>query len=196
MKFALSLAAAASLALGGMVMAQDAAPTNAIANPSFEQEAGSNPRGWHVRAAAPEYIRNGTEGQDTHTGTHAVKLSNPVDFHQRWAINNDQMVQVKGGQKIRYSAWVKVSGMDGRQFVQLRIEQFGADGKILPPGAGSSSVNGEKHRPQQDTWVQVSDELTTHPDARSIRPLLVLASGNPESTAVAIFDDVELVVSE
>src|SRR5690606_20308875 len=136
------------------------------------------------------YITDGVAGDTTHTGTAAVRLSNPKDWHQRWAANNDQRIRVEGGQTLRFSAWVKVSGMDGRQFVQLRLEQFDAEGKILKD---NMAVQGERHRPAAGEWVQISDELTVHADARLVRPLLVLASSNPESTATATFDDVELV---
>lgn len=170
-----------------------ASEKNLIVNPSFEREAGKNPFGWLSQAKAPRYIKDGKEGVETHTGTHAVELATPDDFNERWAVSNPQMIQVSGGERLQYSAWVKVSGFEGEQFVQLRFEQFDAKGKPLPQGPGSAYLFGDKHRPDEGQWVRITDTFTTHANARKIRPLLVLATAESGSTATASFDDIELV---
>jgi hypothetical protein len=181
-------AVATILTFSAVAFAQE----NLLTNPSFEDKAGEKPKGWHAQAYDARHITDGVAGDTTHTGTSALQLNDPKDFHQRWAVNNPMMIEVAGGETVIYSAWVKVSGMDGKQFVQLRIEQHDTDGKILPKGEGSQYVLGAKHRPAEGKWAQIRDEIKLGPDARKIRPLLVFASANPDSSASATFDDVEL----
>ncbi len=191
----------AMILVGGSVVLHEAigapAPSasekNLIVNPSFEREAGKNPFGWLSQAKAPRYIKEGKEGVDAHGGTHAVEIADPAGFNERWAVSNPQMIAVTGGETLQYSAWVKVSGFEGEQFVQLRFEQFDATGKPLPQGPGSAYLFGERHRPDEGKWEQIRDTFTTHANARKIRPLLVLGTGEKGSKATAIFDDIELV---
>lgn len=166
---------------------------NLLVNPSFEQPGGKNPRGWHVQAANPHYITDGVEGETVRTGKAAIRLSSPTDLHQRWVANNNTRPPVEGGQAYTFSVWVKVEHLEEGEYVQLRFEMFDADGNTLPPGGGSAWVAGERHRPANGEWVQISDTLTTNPDARMVRPLLVLASNRENSNAVATFDDASLV---
>ena len=186
----------ASLLLAMSAFAEDQSvdsPENLLANPSFEQAGGKNPRGWHVQAAEPTYITDGVEGETVRTGKAAIRLANPTDLHQRWVANNNTRPAVEGGQAYTFSVWVKVENLEEGEYIQLRFEMFDADGQMLPPGGGSAWVAGERHRPANGEWVQVSDTLTTNPDARMVRPLLVLASNRENSSAIATFDDASLV---
>ena len=77
------------------------------------------------------------------------------------------------------------------EFVQLRVEQFDAAGVLLKEKPFQA---GPKERPTEGEWTLVTWDLTTRPDARMVRPLLVLShGGNTQSNATATFDDVSLV---
>jgi len=178
--------------------AQDEAE-NLITNPGFEDAVPwetdtPRPRYWLVHANAPVYVDASSDqheaGVDTRSGERAVRLTDPRDWSDRWAVANLGRVELDGNDELTYSVWVRVENLDGREFVQMRVEQFDADGNLL---AENPFQAGPKERPAAGEWTQLTWDLTARPDARMIRPLLVLShGGNEQSTAVATFDDVSL----
>jgi hypothetical protein len=172
---------------------------NLIHNGGFEIPAdkGDAPKGWLTHGAKPEYVDAavaGTEGEDTCTGTHAVRLSRPDNFYNRWAATNDARIKVAPSGKYLFAAWVKVSDFTpNREFVQLRFEQFDEAGVLLRPEKGPY-LTGPRERPEPGKWMEIRHEFVVNADARMVRPLLVLANGGVEdSAAVATFDDAAMV---
>jgi len=172
---------------------------NLIQNPGFEEPIPwdsdqPRPKFWLVHAGGPEYVDasagDAVVGEDTHRGERAVRLTEPRGWNDRWVVANMARLEVSGDETFTLSVWVKVSGFTGREYVRMGIEQFNAEGKLLEENPFQSSG---KEYPQAGQWKQLTWTFTTQPDARLIRPLLVLSHGGYEaSRATATFDDVSL----
>ena len=172
---------------------------NLIQNPGFEtptpwQSDPPRPQHWLVHANHPLYLDAAEEGVetevDTHKGQRSVRLQHPRDWSDRWAATNRARVPVDGNDEFTFAAWVKIDGFDSQEFVQLRVEQFDAEGTLLPVKPFQA---GPKERPSPGRWTRIVWDFKARPDARMIRPLLVLChGGNEQSTAVATFDDISL----
>ncbi len=150
-----------------------AGKTQFIANPSFEEMAGANPKGWEPRTWQPEAVfKVDAVG---HTGARSVMISSEKGADASWLA----AVPIKPYSRYRLSGWIKTENLVPGTSKGALINIHGAR------GWQTAAISGT-----QD-WTRVEIEFDA--GANDAVEVSCLFGGWGKATGKAWFDDVELV---
>lgn len=172
-----------SFAVEAVVVSPDVESNLLRNNYSFEVEASTTwPENWFSADSTVtfKYITDGTPGVNTHSGTHAISMSNPTGNNGRWF--NDKDGILTPGTKYLLSFWFKT-------------ENFSTGTVMLPvidwveKGVSVKGTYWGQRVTRNTDWTKYEVILTPHPDA-NFATISVRLENPSGGTGTVYIDDI------